>query len=322
MSTLDVTCGRCEKKFRVRAEFAGRSTRCPGCSAPITIAGAPATSSPSSRRTEEEQPRARLKKTDDDDEPRRPILNWSAVESAFRREQLAVIFALLSILGGFFVSCAANMSRRGGDLEGIMIFVMLLFGIGPSLGTAAFGVMARVSALGAPRECLARGSAVASLLCSLAALISLVVLAFALMMSMDANRHDPLPMTISLGGLVLAGVASLATFFGFISQIAIYRRSAAVSRAIGRTATAAAVCLLVLLAIGVLYTIANELTGPSYYRDPFGPGYYQRDHSGFFVILIGVLMPIAFGVVLILYHRLLGAGRRSLSAEPGGRYEE
>src|SRR5262245_42504677 len=111
MSTLEIACGRCEKRFRVRAEFAGRSTRCPGCSAPITIAGPTTPSAPPSRVAPEERARPRPRRSDDDDEPRRPGLNWSAAETAFRREQLAVIFGFLSIFGGFFVSCAARMGR-------------------------------------------------------------------------------------------------------------------------------------------------------------------------------------------------------------------
>jgi hypothetical protein len=270
---------------------------------------------PPARQVEEERPRSRPRSRDDDNEPQRPTLNWVPVETAFRREQLAVVFALLSVLGGFLAACAGNMGRgASGEFAGVFIFVTLLFGIGPSLGTTAFGIMARVSALGAPRECLARGSTVASLLSSIAALLCLVILAMTMMMSMDAQRPDPLPMIVALGGLVLSGLTSLVTFLGFIAQVGIYRRSAEVSRAVGRTATAAAVCVLVLIVIGILYAMANALIEPSYSRGGYGRTYYQPDHSGFFVILLGILMPIALGVVVIFYHRLLAAGRRSLEA--------
>src|SRR5215217_7143920 len=103
MSTLEVACGRCERRFRVRAEFAGRSTRCPGCSAPITIAGAARPAAPPPRSEEEPRPRPRPRRRDDDDDgPRRPALNWASTDVALRREQIAVIFALLSFLSGLF----------------------------------------------------------------------------------------------------------------------------------------------------------------------------------------------------------------------------
>ena len=151
MSTIEIACGRCEKKFRVRAEFAGRSTRCPGCSAPITIAGAPRPAPAPIRSTEEEKPRPRPRQRDDeDDEPRRPALNWKPVDAAFRREQVAVIFSFVSIFGGFFIFCAGNVGRSTGEMPAFMIPIVLLFGIGPALATSAFGLMARVSALEAP----------------------------------------------------------------------------------------------------------------------------------------------------------------------------
>jgi DNA-directed RNA polymerase subunit RPC12/RpoP len=39
MSTIEFTCSNCEKSFRVRSEFAGKSTHCPSCSQRVQIAG-------------------------------------------------------------------------------------------------------------------------------------------------------------------------------------------------------------------------------------------------------------------------------------------
>src|SRR5205814_1286106 len=114
MSTMEIACARCDKKFRVRAEFAGRSTRCPGCSAPITIGNAPrAALEP--RPSEQAQPKPRPKPRDDeDDAPRRKSLNWSSTDQAFRREQMTVIFSFVSILGAFLTFCIGQMGHSPG----------------------------------------------------------------------------------------------------------------------------------------------------------------------------------------------------------------
>ena len=76
MSTLEVACARCDKRFRVRAEFAGKTSRCPGCSAPLTIGGS---SRPRPRGpTPKSRPRPRPRPRDDeDDRPRGPTGDWS-----------------------------------------------------------------------------------------------------------------------------------------------------------------------------------------------------------------------------------------------------
>jgi hypothetical protein len=311
MSTLEIGCGRCEKKFRVRAEFAGRSTRCPGCSAPITIAGAVLPPKPA----EEERPRQRQRRRDDDDEePRRPLADWAPVEAAFRREQWAVIFVFIGILGGLFSICAANLTRHTGEMEPALIFFVLLFGIGPPITTAAFGIMARGAALAAPKESFARGSARSSMVCAIAGIICLVIFALAMLASIGSNGPDPLPMIVSLAGAILSGLGAFATFLGFVAQVGIARRSAAVSQAIARISVTIAACLVSVLGIGFLYTMISEMTGPAYY-------YSRHEHEGFFSFVLGILLPLAFGVVLILYHRALAAGRQAVRGEERRRYD-
>src|SRR4051812_44023878 len=122
MSTIEISCARCEKKFRVRSEFAGRSTRCPGCSAPITIDGSKPPPPPP-KPVEEERPRPSRRPRDEEDEPRRPVMDLKGAETACRREQVALIFALAGILGGFFVSCLGRMAGPSGDMEAIMLFL-------------------------------------------------------------------------------------------------------------------------------------------------------------------------------------------------------
>src|SRR5262245_29481946 len=321
MSTLDVTCSQCTKTFRVRAEFAGKSTRCPGCSAPITISGMrPAPPGPPEPR---EAPRPRPRRRDDeDDEPRRPPQNWASVDMAFRREQVAVVFVLIGILCDYFAFCLGQSMGPSGRNEGAFVALGLLLVIGPSLAAAAFGLMARISALKPPPETKARTSAVASLLCGLSGLASLVLIAFASLLSIDAQRPTELPVAVAIGGLLLATLGSVATFVTFVVQIGIYRRSAAMSAAVGRLAVAVCVCVLSLLGIGLLYMLVSEMTTPNY-GGGYGPyGSYRPGHERFYEITVFFLFPLALAVVLILYPRLLAAGRQSLQAGTPARQEE
>jgi hypothetical protein len=321
MSTLDVACGRCDKRFRVRAEFAGKNTRCPGCSAPIAIGG-PTPAAPRRREEPAELPRPRPRpRDDDDDRPRTPAGDWGPVDTALGREQTAVVFVLVTILASYFVYClGAAAGGPGPGAEGIVIALMLLLLVGPSLAAGVFGMTARVSALRAPPASLSRPTAVASLLCGIAGLVSLVMLGFTLLSSIESQQHhSELPAVVSIGGLVLSTLAALVTFAGFVAQVGMARRSAEVSRAVGRMAVAVCVCLLGLIGIGILYTLAAELTEPSggYMR---GYPYGYRDDGPFYAVVTGILMPLAFGVILVLHHRLLAAARRSVRGEAADGY--
>jgi hypothetical protein len=312
MSTLEIACSRCDKRFRVRAEFAGRSTRCPGCSAPISIAGA-APSPPPKPISEEPRPRPR-RRDDDEEEPRRPAADWGPVEAAFRREQWAVIFVFIGLLGGLFSYCVANVTRQLGETEPAVIFFVLLFGIGPPITTAAFGLMARAAALSAPKDSLARGSAKASMVCAIAGIICLLMFALGMLNNIGSYNPDPLPLIIGLGGVILCGLGAFATFFGFVAQVGIARGSPAVSRGIAHTTVAIAASLIGVLVIGLLYTLFSTMDGGGYR--------YSHEHEGFFMFILGILFPLALGVVLILYHRVLAAGRRAVLREESRRFED
>ncbi len=325
MSSLEVACGKCNKKFRVRAEFAGRSTRCPGCSSPITIGGpaSPALSPPRPR--EEDRPRPRQRKREEDDEDgRRPSLNWTSTEVALRREQWAIIFVFVSILGSVFVACLGSLARPSGGLDGPMPYVLVIIGVGPVLVAAAFGLMARVSALSVPRESWAKRSAVASLLCGIAGLGCIVAFGFSMLISMESGRPNELPSTMSLGALIFSALAAWATFTGFTVQVGIACKSYEVSRGIGRMATILALSTLGMIGIGVLYTLVSETSGPSFSRGEggYGGGYYYEDHSLFYSIMLGVLVPLDACLLLIFYHRLLAAARRSIVGAPAPHYND
>jgi hypothetical protein len=241
------------------------------------------------------------------------------VAAALGREQVAVVFVLMTILCSYLVFCLANATRGVGPPEAIVITLMLLLLVGPSLVAGVFGLAARVAAVSAPADALAKGSAVASLLCGLGGLVSLVMIGISLLASIEQQHHQSeLPMVVATGGVVLSTLGALGTFLGFVAQVGIARRSVAVSRAVGRTAVGGAVCVLVLLGIGILYALAAEAMGPSY-SPQYGAAY--RDDTPFYQAMTGILFPLAFAVVLVLYHRLLAAARAAVLGETTGRDE-
>jgi hypothetical protein len=225
-----------------------------------------------------------------------------------------VIFVFIGILGSLFSYCAGRLAREMGDMEPAAIFFVLLFGIGPPITTAAFGLMARAAALSAPKDSLARGSAKASMVCAIAGMICLLMLALGMLHSITSYNHDPLPLTLGLAGVALSGLGAFATFFGFVAQVGIARRSPAVSQAVSHTAVAIAACLVGVLVIGLLYAFFSTMNGGGYR--------YPNEHEPFFMFVLAILFPLAFGVVLILYHRVLAAGRRAVTSESTRRYED
>jgi hypothetical protein len=232
---------------------------------------------------------------------------------------VAVVFVLMTILCSYLVFCLANVTRGGGPPEAIVLVLMLLLLVGPSLVAGVFGLAARVAAMSAPAEALARGSAVASLLCGLGGLASLVMIGISILASIEhQGPQSELPMVVATGGAILSTLGALATFIGFVAQVGMARRSKSASRAVSRIAVGGAVCVLVLLGIGILYTAAAEAMGPGY-SPQYGRVY--RDDGPFYGVMTGVLIPLAFAVVLILYHRLLAAARAAVLGEPAGRDE-
>lgn len=326
MSTLEVTCGRCDRRFRVRAEFAGKTTRCPGCSAPITISGSKPAAPPRQEPAERSRPRPR-RTEDEGDRPRTPTGDWRPVATALGREQVAVLFVLATILGSYLVMCIGSAAGRasGGVEQSIALTLMLLVLVGPALAASVFGLMARVSAVRAPRESLARGSAVPSLVCGFAALASLVMFGITMLSGMDRSGPSGLARVVAVGGLILSALASLGTFLGFVAQVGIARRSAEVSRAVGRTAGALCIVVVILLGLAFFYTLVSELSTPAYVPQRPGGPIVERprnDEGPFFAVFGGFLLPVGAAVVLILYHRLLAAARRAVLDEATERVDD
>jgi hypothetical protein len=233
---------------------------------------------------------------------------------ALRREQVAVVCVLAGIFLNYLMYCLMHSAGPGGG-EAVIALVLVIVA-GPDLAAAAFGVMARISALRAPPDSQAKGTAVASLLCALAGLAALVALALTLLMGMEAYGPAPFPVMVGVVGLMLAMLGAVVTFCGFVGQVGIARRSASISRGVTQAAVATGVCTVSLVGIGILFTLVSELTAPP---STFGPRHGNYD--AFAQVVLGFLFPLALAVVLILYHRLLAAGRRAVQGAPAGRYD-
>jgi hypothetical protein len=266
--------------------------------------------------------RPKPRRRDDDDAPRRPAANWKPVDTALGREQVAVVFILVTFIAGVLdLFLSFTIGPFGPDVI-IQVFMALII-VGPALVAGVFGLAARATALRAPAESCSKSAAISSLLSAFAALASLIMIGICILLSMDHQRPFELPMKVSVGGVVLATLVALATFIGFVAQVGIAQRSKDVAGAIGRTAVTVVVCLAGMMAISFLYTIVSEFEGPrNHGYGPYGNyGGYYRDDTPFFQVLVGILMPLSFAIVLVLYHRLLAAARRSIRGEMVGQYD-
>lgn len=317
MSMLEVACGRCNKRFRVRAEFAGKTTRCPGCSAPLVV-GVSQTPAPPPA-DEEELPRRRSRPRDVDDRPSAPQEDWSSVDTAFRREQTCLVFIVVQVVCDLFVFCAGKMIRAMDSASPFVLLLLLLFGVGPSIGAVAMGLMARAAALSAPRSARVKGTAIASLLCGFAAVLALVAVGLLMLMGLDGNRVDEDSILIPIAGMALAGLGAIATFSVYVAQVGIIRQAKDVSLALGRTAIAGMFCVVLLIGGACVTLFLATLLNPNPYRynppnNGFGPGYgYQPSYTEpVMMILLVLFLPLVSIVMLIMYHRLLAAGRRAL----------
>jgi hypothetical protein len=192
---------------------------------------------------------------------------------------------------------------------------MLMLVLGPLLAAGAFGVAARIAALRAPRESLSKGTAVASLLSAGAAVGCLAVLGLAILWTVGTGP-EPLVVPVTVVGSIAAGLGALATFVLFVTQAGIALRSAEVSQAIGRTAIATCACVLGPLGLAFLLALASAVSTPT-----FPPGHSGLDEEVYLQAVVLVLVPLGVAVLLILYHRLLAAGRRAVQGGPAERYD-
>lgn len=293
MNGIDVTCGNCTRSFRVRPEFAGRTTRCPNCSASLTI-GASSAPAPRAR---EERPRAQLK-DNADDRPNRPSGNWKPLNRAFAREQTAIVLLGIDILADAMIACLGSMT--GPNMPAILVVLAILVTGLPLLVAFCFAVGARLAATGAPEGSMVRGTA----RCSLACLLFPIGFAIYFMIgSALASRPTETVGMVSLVGSILSALAALVTFGACVGQTAIALRSIETSIWLTRLAiTTVSSIVIMAVMLGGWGLLDASLASPyGYYRlpDAFGP-----------VALF--MFAISIAIHLVIYHRMLAAAREAV----------
>jgi hypothetical protein len=327
MSTLEIACGRCNKRFRVRAEFAGKTTRCPGCSAPLIVGATTVAAPPLPLDDDAPRRRSRPRPIEEDAPRPEPDHDWQSVNTALRREQTALFFVALQVVCDLFLLLLAMTL---GPIAGNGPFIMfaLLLGFAPSLAAGVLGIMARIAALAAPTDARVRGSAMCSLLLAIATLLAMVGMGLLYLIQLEGSRFDDVLFAIAIGGTLLAALASVGTFSIYTVQVGVVRRSRDVASALGRLGIAATICVFVLLAGGVFASLMELISAPSpsYYGNPYGGygypygGYSYRPRYGeniARVLLMGGI-PLSAIVFVVMYHRLLAAARRALDRAPRG----
>lgn len=309
MSTLEISCDRCGKKFRVRAEFAGRSTRCPGCSAPLSIGGAasappPEAFPPLPKYLKEKRPR-NLKLS------RRTSVegDWKIVDSACRREQLAVFFAFGQLVTALLGYCFVQMLHGGDDILFRLILLVLVFS--PTIIAVVFSLIARFSIVRFKSDAIPRGAIRSSLMSTLSSGICFLAVIFILLASID-SRPPELILGTALIGFVVSIFFAMGSFMIFMCQVGIARSSREVSKALAGMGLTMTITLIIELVLVFFYSIAIESSNN--YSANFSRVAYRNDEP-FYRLVAFFFIPVLIIVFAILYHRVLAAVRRSLREE-------
>lgn len=306
MAMLDVSCDNCGRSFRVRAEFAGKSTRCPGCSKPMEI-GAPGKAVPPPVRD------------DYDDAPRRPqkklentknitvSTEWKNAMKGFGREQAAVRFLGVQVLADLVAFCLIRGIGPLDRMPALLVVVFLLLFVGPAIMSVIMGISARTSVLNLPADARAGGSAWSSMICALGGLFSVLLLGLSFLMSLEGNRRDSEPLLIlSMASGALMTFGALLSFSVVIAQVGIATASKEISGAIGRMAIATTVCVVITLVLGGCISAVTGAFTP--HHNPFGGG---PNFEPFFALAVFSSLITAI-VLLIFYHSLLSHAKKGL----------
>jgi DNA-directed RNA polymerase subunit RPC12/RpoP len=297
MATLDIACSACGKAFRVRAEFAGRSTRCPGCSAPISISSKSEEPPPTMP-----EPVRRPKRRFDGEDDRKPKLSgdWKPVVKAFDNEMTALIFMGLQIIGLIFGSCVIGAFRQISDV-GILLFIALLM-VGPGFIGGIFGLFARISARRA-QNLIESSAASGALTSCIGGIVSITAGFFGLLMSVSNSMGNPLLLVTSMGCAFVCTLASIGAFLAFTLQVGVKIKSKTISRSIGRMANE--IAWIVVVFVGLLILIAFSLES---IRSPYG----HRETEVPIIFVSVLFLPIFLVSFGIKYRGLLRTAREEV----------
>ncbi len=319
---IEITCHSCEKSFRVRPEFAGRSTRCPSCGASLQInKSSPTTEAPP------EMPRSKVAPVSSgmsyDTRPDRSK-EWKKFAGALSREQVAILFFGAALLFGLFAGvCTAAEVFRGPDME-IVGWVFLAMVVVPLLIAFAFHCLSRLLATNVPSGYWAKPVAFLGLLGSMG-IPGFSILMIVTSAALNDRYLEQLVVYVGVVGLLFSVVASMGSIFLLTSQMGTAIGSKEISKSFGKFGVTVGITLVLLVGLMIVLAILVSVFegGP---RRGYANGYgytYRRDPFEVLGRLFLLFpLPILVAVFLIAYHRLLGVCRKTLLARAKGVYDD
>jgi DNA-directed RNA polymerase subunit RPC12/RpoP len=299
MSTIEFTCPTCSKTFRVRSEFAGRTTRCPGCSHSITIGSTAPKATPAAAVP---PPLTKVTRPIASDEEPSYYGNWKPALTALKREQTAVLFVGIQLLVSLFGLCIGSQMIESMQVASLVGFVFLL----PGIIATVLSLIARITALRVPKVSGLRTGAIAGLLCILGGVISLLmfILTLGSSFSHTGQGSSGEEMRIAFFGFAGAGLAAIVIFAIYVALLGIHFRAEEIGKQIGSMAFTVGSCLLVIAVVGGLLGLLIDFFGsglPYYFLAP---------------VVVGVVV-IAGIILAFQYHRLLGLAHQVIREKTG-----
>lgn len=297
MGMMDVSCSRCGKSFRVRAEFAGRSTRCPGCSAPLLIGGEQAPPPPVAP-----PPIPKRRKKIEPDEPIKVSEDWRPAEVAIRREKTAILFALAQLCFYVLGFCFASLARSFSRFDPFVLLFFMLILLGPSIGAAVLAIMARMSACRISTKLIRSNAARSSLYLSVLAVFLILAGAFAIVLSLNNSGPPVVTMFVFACGLMSCFFGAVTTFVIYLAQIGIRSSSKEISQMIARlTNTGSIMLTLTIVIVGLVAFFSDLISSGNRYREP-----------DLVYLATAVMVAISQVIVGLAYYQLLGGVQKEL----------
>jgi DNA-directed RNA polymerase subunit RPC12/RpoP len=308
MSTIEFTCSNCSKTFRVRSEFAGKSTHCPGCSQPVRIGVAPRALPTATVRREAAPSRGPIGEPAIDDSI--PSAQWLSLSRALKREHRSVTLLGVSILFSIFAFVLGPRSYRE-------FFAYSLAGLAsliPVVILLANMLIARLDAMKVPQGAFLQRTARAARNSFYPALASFIALALTMVMGAmeggsrqsGSSFHHPRYIAPFFGFLFLmmwlSLTASMAVVCMLVAQVGIRLKSLAISQQIANMAWSIDVFLLL--------TCFLVLGGGFYFVTQ------SRSEIGqFLMIALGCWIFLLQVILTLQYRRLLEVAREVVSGK-------
>ena len=308
MSTIEFTCSNCAKTFRVRAEFAGKSTHCPGCSQPVRIGEAAKVPLPSPARKETSAPRRPIGEPEADDSI--PSTEWNSLRRALKREHRSITILGISIL----TPIAAFILWTRVDRQFFAYSLLGLISLIPLVILLANMLIARLDAMKVPKGLPLQKTARAARNAFYPAVACFIALTLTMVMgAMEGGSRQfgsPFQSMRYAGPFFLFLIltmwfsltASMTVFSMLITQVGIRLQSTAISRQIANMAWSIDVFLFLtcFLILGGGFFFVTQ----------------SRSEIGqFLMIVLGCWLFLLQVVLTLQYRRLLEVAREAIGGK-------